>query len=90
MQPVDSTSRDVAGTFVVLFYMSESSNLHKLSAVKIFDQKEKLEFFIAEPPINGIKEFDWYRVDDTTDIRQIINYARGSDIRGAIYDMVHG
>ena len=86
VQPVDSTSRDVAQTFTVLFYVS--TKVHKLTVVKNSDEKEELGFYITQPDINGIKEVDWYRVQDNVAIEDITTFANSSKVNGVTYNLV--
>ena len=91
MQPVDSTSRlqsECRHKFTVLFYVQNIE--YKLCVTKESDQKVNLETFISHKPIEGKKEVDWYRVDNTDKVKKIIEYAAGNDVEGVTYNLVHG
>ena len=86
VQPVDSTSRaKVRKYYVVLFYVQNTE--YKLCAMKESDQKTTLGTYITHRPVEGNKEVDWYRVDNEDDIKTIIDYAKGDDVEGVIYDL---
>ena len=55
--------------------------------MKESDQKTTLGAYITHRPVEGNKEVDWYRVDNEDDIKTIIDYAKGDDVEGVIYDL---
>lgn len=89
MQPVDSTSREsinVRETFAVLVYVMD--RVHKLCVMKEPEQKQCLEFYITHSNIKGKKKVDWYRVENTTQVDEIVEFAKGNDVKGVIHDLV--
>ena len=53
------------------------------------DQKVNLETFISHKPIEGKKEDDCYRVDNTDNVKKTIEYAADNDVEGVTYNLVH-
>ena len=93
VQHVHSSLReniDLAGKFAVLFYVS--GTVYKLCAMQKSEHKEVLKSYI-ESSVKGHKEVDWYRVDNDSQIEQIVEYSKFSMIRrvnGVVFNMVHG
>lgn len=51
------------------------------------EQKKELESYI-ELSVKGHKEIDWYRVDDVSQIEEIVEYAKHTEVSGATYNYV--
>ena len=81
---VDSMSRVDVGKYVVPFYVQNTD--YKLCAMKESDQQTALETFITRPSY-GEKEVDWYQVDYDDDVEKIMDYAKGIDVQGTIYNL---
>jgi hypothetical protein len=89
VQFVDSTSRgkvDVADTYAVLFYVQNTE--YRVCVMKDSAQKAALEFYIGKV-IQGKKEEDWDRLGTSTQVDKIVEFAKGDDVQGVTYHLVH-
>ena len=89
VQPVDSTSREsinVRETFTVLVYVMD--RVHKLCVMKEPEQKQSLEFYITHSNIKGKKEVDWYQVENAAQVDDIVEFTKGNNVKGVVYDLV--
>ena len=95
VQPVDSESdltfREkfdlLSGKFTVLYKILDKT--YKLCLMKAEYQKIELDHYIMEPPIDAIREGDWYRLDNNDKIGLVDFLVNTPKVHGVIYNMVN-